>query len=137
MHINNRLKLLILTILLGIFILFTVSNSKNINYNVECIRLSIYGQSETPYKYYTRNEKSIDYIVSKINSLSLCGNEIAHRDEFDIPKTTTYVLEISGNRSQEYIFIENYLLYNDFVYKINNSKSFINSIENKLKKEAS
>ena len=138
MYINTRLKafiLIILTILFTIFVLLVASNTKNINYSVESIKLSIYGQNEIPCEYYTTNQKSINYIVSKINSISLQkDNQIAKINELDLPKTSSYVLEISGKKSSKYILVSNYVIYNNFIYRVNNCNSIINSIEEEIKK---
>ncbi|BFK22567.1 hypothetical protein F300043A5_08620 [Massilimicrobiota timonensis] len=138
MYINMRSKISILiisTIIFSIFILFETSNSENINYRVESIKLSIYGQNEIPYEYYTTKQKSINYIVSKINSISLHNdNKIAKINEFNLPKTTKYVLEISGKKLSKYTFVNNYVLYNNYIYRVNNCNSIINSIEEEIRK---
>lgn len=138
MYINKQSKiiiLIILTILFSVFIVFVVSNTKNINYKVESIKLSIYGQNENPSEYYTKSQKSINCIVGKINSISLCSDcQLAKISEFDLPKTSKYVLEISGKKSSKYTFVSNYVLYNNYVYRVDDSNSIINSIEKEMKK---
>lgn len=73
--------------------------------------------------------------MNKINSISIKNNnKVTKSDEFDLPKTSTFVLEINGHKSEKYTFVGQYMLYHDNVYRINNSNSIIHSIENEIKK---
>lgn len=113
----------------------TLNKIENIDYKVTSIRLSIYGLNETPYEYYTKDKKIIDAIVNKINSILIKDNQVAKRNEVDFAKGISCELELGGEQSKELIFIDGYLVYDSFCYRVNNYQSIINFIKEKVKSD--
>lgn len=126
----SKKKYVLLVMLLSFIF---VGCTQNRNDKIHKIYLTIYGKSDNCESYSTQDNQTIEAIVNKLNSISLKNNELSHEKDLDLPKGITYQLELIGDQTIKYVFIDDYFIYNHHVYRINNSQSIINTIKEYMK----